>query len=366
MKKQESQLHSLQRSLFRSVFNESTERFLVLDAAGVIRLVNNSALELLGYKSEDVVGKGVSTLVLEKDAEELEGFLKAVAESGELRNYKFYFLTSRQSIIRLFISIKALRDEAGGVEGFRLALSLVYPDEWAALRDPHFFQGVARKLGRLTSVGQLTSIFAHDIKNPLHVILSTAELMLSSGELPAESRESLELIERNAQRASRIVKTLLDFSRSGICQLRPCSLNDIAEHCIGLISSSLKTSRISVKQELGKVPKVFLDPHYLNSVVYNLLNNSAEALGPEGGEIVVATGQKEPGEVCLRITDNGRGMEPGVLSSIFQPFFTTKENGTGLGLYLARQVMNEHSGRISLDSRPGKGTAVTLCFTKLA
>lgn len=366
MKKQDTQLFSLGKSLFRSVFNESTERFLVLDAGGVIRLVNNSALEVLGYREEDVVGKAVSALVLEKDAAELEGFLKAVAESGELRNYKFYFLTSRQSIIRLFISIKALRNDEGGLEGFRLALSLVYPDEWAALRDPHFFQGVAKKLGRLTSVGQLTSIFAHDIKNPLHVILSTAELMLTSGELPAESRESLELIERNAQRASRIVKTLLDFSRSGICQLRPCSVNEIAEHCIGLIVSSLKTSRVSVKKELGQVPKVFLDPHYLNSVVYNLLNNAAEALGPDGGEIVVASGVKEPGEVCLRITDNGRGMDPGVLSSIFQPFFTTKENGTGLGLYLARQVMNEHSGRITLDSRPGKGTSVTLCFTKLA
>lgn len=338
----------------------------MLDAGGVIRLANDSALELLGYKEGEVVGKGVSTLVLEKDAAELDGFLKAVAESGELRNYKFYFLTSRQSIIRLFISIKSLRDGAGALEGFRLALSLVYPDEWAALRDPHFFQGVARKLGRLTSVGQLTSIFAHDIKNPLHVILSTAELMLSSGELPAESRESLELIERNAQRASRIVKTLLDFSRSGICQLRPCSVNEIADHCIGLLASSLKTSKVAVRKDLGKVPKVFLDPHYLNSVVYNLLNNAVEALGPDGGEIIVASGEKETGEVCLRITDNGRGMEPGILSSLFQPFFTTKENGTGLGLYLARQVMNEHSGRITLDSKPGKGTSVTLCFTKLA
>jgi len=339
----------------------------VLDAGGVIRLANNSALELLGYKEEEVVGKGVSALVLEKDAAELEGFLKGVAESGELHNYKFYFLTARQSIIRLFISIKALRNDEGYTEGFRLALSLVYPDEWAALRDPHFFQGVARKLGRLTSVGQLTSIFAHDIKNPLHVILSTAELMRlrrrTAGRVPGRAWSSSSA---TPTRASRIVKTLLDFSRSGICQLRPCSVNDIADHCIGLLASSLKTSRVSVKKELGDVPKVFLDPHYLNSVVYNLLNNAVEALGPDGGEIVVASGQKEPGEVCLRITDNGCGMEPATLSSLFQPFFTTKENGTGLGLYLARQVMNEHSGRISLDSKPGKGTSVTLCFTKLA
>ncbi len=338
----------------------------MLDAGGVIRLANASALALLGYSESEIVGKGAAELVLEKDAAELEGFLRTVAGGGELRNHKLYFLTSTQSIIRLFISIKSLRGDGGGLEGFRLSLSLVYPDEWAALRDPHFFQSVARKLGRLTAVGQLTSIFAHDIKNPLHVILSTAELMLSSGGLPPDSRENIELVERNAQRASRIVKTLLDFSRSGICQLRPCSLNDIAEHCVGLISSSLKTSKISVKKELGKVPRVFLDPHYLNSVVYNLLSNAAEALGPEGGEISVATVHVPSGEVCLRITDTGRGIEPATFSSLFQPFFTTKENGTGLGLYLARQVMNEHSGRISLDSNPGKGTSVSLCFTRLA
>ena len=364
---EDSDQRKLQRSLFRSIFNESVDKMMVLDHAGLVSLANNSMLKILDHEASAIVGKHVFGLMLEKDRAEFSALLETVAKAGVVHNYKFYLLNSRGSIVRFFLTTSALYGEKGELEGYCIYLALANTEEWAALKDPHFFQTVAKKLGRLTSMGQLTSIFAHDIKNPLHVILSTSELLLSAGDLDEELKPSIVMIERNAQRASRIVKTLLDFSRSGICQLRPYSVNDIAEYCLGLFESSLKTSKVTVARELGETPKVFLDPHYMHSVVYNLLTNALESVGEKEGRVELKTlWDPEKKEVRLAISDDGRGMDRNMLDHLFQPFFTTKETGTGLGLYLARQIMNEHSGEINVWSEPGKGARVELLFRKIA
>ncbi|MBI4802383.1 MAG: PAS domain S-box protein [Elusimicrobia bacterium] len=364
---EETCLDKVQKDLFKSIFDESSEKMIVTGIDGKVCLANKSALALLGYKPEDIIGADIAGLMLKKDYKEFENLLKTITKAGIVRNYKFYLLTSKESIIRLFLTGVALGGESGKVSGYCIYLALANIDEWAALKDPQFFQSVAKKIGRLTSIGQLTSVFAHDIKNPLHVILSTSELLLSSGTLDEGLKTNMALIERNAQRASKIVKTLLDFSRSGICQLRPCCLNDISNYCLDLMESSLKPAKVKITKELGTVPRVFLDPHYLHSVVYNLLTNAVESLSGREGEITLRTlWDADKKTARLTISDSGRGMDQNMLADLFHPFFTTKETGTGLGLYLARQIMNEHSGEISVESEPGKGTRVELVFHKTA
>jgi PAS domain S-box-containing protein len=356
----------LSRSLFSAVFVNAQEPMLVLGRDLGVLLANVSASKLLGWTDGGLAGRPVSALVLEKDMKEFAELTELAAKNGVVRNYRFYMLTASKSVVRIFLTAQLLKDDSGGVAGFCLYLSPISPDDWSALKDPHVFRNAARKLGRLTSIGQLTSMFAHDIKNPLHVILSTSELLRAQEGQPEGTRSGAELIERNARRASKIVKTLLDFSRSGMCRLEPYSVDDAAEYALGLIDSSLKASKINVQKELGRPPKVFLDPHYMHSVIYNLLNNAAQALaGAADGAIKVSTGWLEADkEVFLTISDNGPGLEPATLENLFQPFFTTKENGTGLGLYLARQIMDEHGGRILVTSQPGAGAAVSLRFRK--
>ncbi len=363
----ESQLHGIQRSLFNSIFVNSPEPALVLDRQLTVLLVNNSALVLLGWEKNAITGNSAASLMLEKDFKEFSRLAGLAVKNGIVRNYCFYLLTAQRSIVRIFLTAQALKDDAGGVNGFCLYLSPVSPDEWALLKDPHAFRNAARKLGRLTSIGQLTSMFAHDIKSPLHVILSASELLRAQEGQTEQVRSSAELIERNARRASKIVKTLLDFSHSGMCRLEPYSATEAAEYALGLMDSSLKAAKIGVEKNFDKAPKVFLDPRYMHSVIYNLLNNAAQALaGRRDGTIKIASGWLEAeGEVFLTISDNGPGLEPAVLENIFQPFFTTKENGTGLGLYLARQIMDEHGGRISVQPSPDGGAVVSLRFRKI-
>ncbi|OGR44088.1 MAG: hypothetical protein A2X35_12880 [Elusimicrobia bacterium GWA2_61_42] len=366
MKKEEAGMTGLQRSLCDTIFINAQEPMLVLGVDLQVLLVNNSALKLLGWTDGAINGKPASALVLEKDLKEFSDLAGLAAKNGVVRNYRFYMLTAAKSIVRLFLTAQALKDEAGGINGFCFYLSPVSPDEWSALKDPHVFRNAARKLGRLTSIGQLTSMFAHDIKNPLHVILSTSELLRAQEGQPEQVRAGAELIERNARRASKIVKTLLDFSRSGMCRLEPYPVADAAEYSLGLIDSALKAAKINVEKDFAQAPKVFLDPHYMHSVIYNLLNNAAQALdGRKNGAIKVSSGWLEAEqEVFLTIADNGPGLEPAMLENLFQPFFTTKENGTGLGLYLARQIIDEHGGRILVSSPPGGGASVSLRFKK--
>ena len=365
-KKETTDLNPLQRSLFNAVFINAQEPMLVLDRRLTVLLVNNSALKLLGWTSQDLAGKTAAALVLQKDIPEFSEMTELAARNGVVRNCRFYMLTAAKSIVRLFLTAQTLKDEAGEVNGFCLYLSPVSPDEWSALKDPHVFKNAARKLGRLTSIGQLTSMFAHDIKNPLHVILSTSELLRAQEGQPEQVRAGAELIERNARRASKIVKTLLDFSRSGMCRLEPYSVTDAAEYALELIDSSLKAAKVCVEKDFGETPKVFLDPHYMHSVIYNLINNAAQALeGVSDGRVRISSGWLEvEKEVFLTISDNGSGLEPAMLENLFQPFFTTKENGTGLGLYLARQIMDEHGGRIIMASSPCGGAMVSLRFKK--
>lgn len=354
---------NLKEMFFHSVFENTFESMLVTDKERVVRLANKSFLGMMGYCAGDVIGKNFSSLLPEKDYGCFNDFIESVNRNDTVKNHKFYLLTSHKSLVRLFVTANALKSGKGEVAGYFFSFSPVQPDDWSSLKDPYIFQNVAKKLGRLTSVGQMTSVFAHDIKNPLHVILSTSELLLSQ-DMDGGMKDSIALISRNAQRASRIVKTLLDFSRSGMCQLRPYSLNDIVEYVSTLFESSIKNSKVRMEKKLGDVPKVFLDPNYLNSVVYNLAYNSVEAVGENGGEVAIETFFDKK-KVRLKISDNGKGMERNIMENLFHPFFSTKENGTGLGLYLAKQIMNEHNGEIGVESVPGKGTSVTLTFSEL-
>ena len=191
-------------------------------------------------------------------------------------------------------------------------------DQWSALKDPHIFKNAARKLGRLTH----RPVICSRTTSTVYVILSTSELLRAQEGQTEQTRTGAELIERNARRASKIVKTLLDFSRSGMCRLEPYSVADAAEYSLELIDSSLKAAKVRVEKNFEKAPKVFLDPQYMHSVIYNLVNNAAQALeGAADGYVKISSGWLEAEqEVFLTISDNGPGLEPAMLENLFQPF----------------------------------------------
>jgi two-component system NtrC family sensor kinase len=240
---------------------------------------------------------------------------------------------------------------------------------------------------KLASLGKLSASIAHEINNPLSGILTYAKLLsrkLRSGPPDPEgihtALQQLAVVERETQRCCSIVRNLLDFARAREPSFQPVDLRKAVDEALSLLANRLGIQNVEVTREFGPIPTVRADFGQLRQAFVNVLMNACEAM-PGGGRLRVVTREVElPGDgtgqtlsptgktgppvrsVEVAISDTGQGIAPDHLSKIFDPFFTTKEKGTGLGLSVVYGIVEKHGGRISVDSRVGHGTRVTLRF----
>jgi two-component system, NtrC family, sensor kinase len=214
---------------------------------------------------------------------------------------------------------------------------------------------------KLASMGILAAGIAHELNNPLTNIALNTEMLrdLVGGE--AQAMRKLQAIERNIDRASRIAKELLHFSREKETAMTCLDLNRIIKAAQHLLSSQPKGRIIAL--ELGEVPLIKGISWKLEEVFINLLLNSLDACNQETGRVTVAT-RRRGDKVVATIADNGHGIAEENLGKVFDPFFTTKEvgKGTGLGLSICHNIVRQHGGSLELASRVGGGTVVTATF----
>jgi len=215
---------------------------------------------------------------------------------------------------------------------------------------------------KMAALGQTISGVAHELNNPLATILSWAE-RLSERNVDAKTKEGLEVILGESERAARIVRNLLTFARKRQTTRAMVDLNQVVRETLALRAYEQRVSNIEVVQALATgVPDVFADGHQIKQVLLNLLINAEQAcLGANGkGTIVVRTSHDtDRGSAVLEVNDDGPGVPDERQSKVFDPFFTTKEvgRGTGLGLTVAYAIVQEHGGRIWLTSKEGQGAS---------
>lgn len=213
---------------------------------------------------------------------------------------------------------------------------------------------------KLTSMGVLAAGIAHEINNPLTNISLNVEMLKDLLGSDAKIGKKIEAIERNIDRASRIAKELLHFSREKETALVPIDLNRIIGSVKNLLSSQPRSTIIHL--DLRDIPEINGIPWKLEEVFINLLMNSLDACS-EMGSIKVST-CRHGDQVLATITDNGHGIKEEHLGQVFDPFFTTKEigKGTGLGLSVCYNIIRQHGGTLTLTSKERGGTIVTLTF----
>jgi signal transduction histidine kinase len=211
---------------------------------------------------------------------------------------------------------------------------------------------------KMSAVGQLAAGVAHEINNPLGVILGFAQAVVRKIQ-PGEPLEApLKSIEREALRCKSLVQDLLTFSRNGKAERVPLDVNQAVEGAASLIKTQAKTKNVSVIEKLSaQLPHVLADKNKLQQVLINLSNNALDAM-PQGGQLTICTellNETPQSWVVIKVTDNGAGIAPDILPRIFEPFFTTKPvgKGTGLGLSLVYEIVKSHSGTIDVSSRVG-------------
>jgi two-component system, NtrC family, sensor kinase len=216
---------------------------------------------------------------------------------------------------------------------------------------------------KMASIGKLAATVAHEVNNPLFGILTYARLTLKEVEKgPAGSRaemiEQLRIIERESKRCGDIMRNLLTFARQAPSHREPNDVNTLIGRALVLVRHQAKLLGIELQSHLGEnLPSVSCDAGQIQQAVLVLLVNATEAM-PHGGVLEVATVfDAAAGQVRIKVRDNGPGIPTEVLSQIFDPFFTTKEDQhrTGLGLAVARSIVEQHGGEIAVESTPGQG-----------
>lgn len=223
---------------------------------------------------------------------------------------------------------------------------------------------------KLASMGKLAACVAHEINNPLTGIRTLAKILLEKCDENDTLKEQLDdfkkylfLIETEATRCGTIVKNLLAFARQDKMKMEPVNLNQVIDRCLSLMEYNFKVQKISLTKELKEgIPSITGDFFQIQQSLMAILINATEAMS-RGGNLTVQTGANDS-FVWIKITDTGAGISQENLKHIFEPFFTTKEKGKGLGLGLsvAYGIIENHRGKIEVQSELGKGTTFQILF----
>jgi two-component system NtrC family sensor kinase len=213
---------------------------------------------------------------------------------------------------------------------------------------------------KMASLGVLSSEVAHEINNPLGVILGYAAHLEGKMDPDDPGLKYIQQIKRESKRCKNIVQDLLSYARVPKPALEETDINALLEQIVDFAAHHTDMDTVHIVTHLDpRLPRIRVDGDQIRQVALNLMLNAGAAM-PGGGRLVVGTASGEDGWVQLSFQDSGSGIPPENLEKIFEPFFTTKTRGTGLGLAITRTIVEQHGGRIAVTSAVGEGTTVTV------
>jgi len=223
------------------------------------------------------------------------------------------------------------------------------------------YQHLAVKTEKLSSLGRLAAGVAHEINNPLAAILLYSTSMMKDFPEQSSHREGLEIIVHETVRCRRIIQELLEFSRERESRKVLVDANKIMDKALTILENEFRLRRVRVEKNMSSLlPEIPLDANQMEQVFINFIVNAMEAIPGEGVIAIRTREDEERKGIVIEIEDNGIGISDGYKERIFEPFFSTKPKGTGLGLPVNFGIVEKHQGRITVFSEPGKGTRMVV------
>ena len=353
------------RQTNENILESSRVAILVIDSAGRVQNCNRELENLTGVSRSEAMDRPMSELYSFPLVREIEQMI-ARASAGEdtcPRTYRSSIADRKGQRVRVNVALSPLGrcqeeflDGRAGCSGWVVTLDDV--TEQVRLEEQLLRQD------RLAAIGLLASSVAHEVNTPLTGISSYAQILLEDMD-PSDPRyELLNKIERQTARASSIANTLLNFSRGGKEgheALESLDLGEVVEETLSLFEPQLRGGNIRLVRKIEPgLPRVAGHRGKLQQVLLNLLLNARDAIDSEG--VVRVSLRRGRSNLILEVSDDGCGISEEDLARVFDPFFTTKSRrkGTGLGLSLSYNIIREHQGEVSVDSRPGEGATFTV------
>ena len=344
---------SLLKEFNESIIESINVGLLAVDLDGRVTRLNSALEEILDISRKGAVGKRVEDLFSEDFADTLRQVLGNDRwRLRETRNiYKIHTATFEGRTLVLNIAIAPLQDsqeQTGALVVIEDVTSRVRLEEQLQQRE------------KLSSIGLLAAGVAHEVNTPLTGVSSYTQMLLGMLSETDPKHALLLKVRRQAERATNIVNNLLNFSRTGdASEFTELDISRVLDDTLQLLEPQLRGNRIEIVRDYDpESPVVFGNAGKLQQVFTNLLLNARDAI-PAGGSIRISTIPAEDHSLTIEVSDSGMGIAPENVAKIYDPFYTTKGvgRGTGLGLAVSYGIVQEHSGHISVESNPGRGTA---------
>ena len=327
----------------RNIVDSIDSGVLATDTNLVITALNREGEKILGVK--DVNGLSVATI--------FDDNIIDILNQTKLQKIKHI---DAKTVIKvedeekfLKITVSPLLNILDKIQGFVIVIQ--------DYSNQKYLEAQTARADRLTAVGELASGIAHEIRNPMGII-KTISQTLQEEEDQESIVEGLAIIVNEVDRANKVIQTLLNFARPDANVIGEINISDLIDEVLLIINKYAINKRIEINCDYGKDIIIMGDKEKLKQVFINVILNSIQSMG-DGGTISISTEVNDSG-VNISFKDTGIGITIENLTKIFNPFFTTKEQGTGLGLSVSNRIIQDHKGYITIDSIVNKGTLVVI------
>lgn len=332
---------------YRVLFESSPDMIFLLTPMGCIRHANRRSRTAFSEDSKSCLD--INHLVTVDEKKRMSQFLQDVFKNSYAKD-EFYVALSNGNFLDLEIIATLVEDFEDGPLACCFARDVT---------ERNRMEEDLLQSERLSMIGKMAAGVAHEINNPLGIVLAFAEESLRETLTPEEQRQNLAAIVRNAQRAGHITKTLLSLAAPSNYAPAQAEMAEIIKESLAFLRPKLKN--ITVQENLPMGLCVHADAFALQQVFINLFINAISAIEDKPGTISVnlrSQGQGDDASVQVTICDTGRGIERGFLQNIFEPFYTSRKKGFGLGLFISRRIIEKHGGAIYAESESGKYTSI--------
>ncbi len=361
---------------FWELFDEAPVAYHELDTEGRITRVNRTEMEMLGYSKEEMVGRPIWEFVRERETARQAVIAKLAGSIPPGRALERTYVRKDGTTVPVLIEDRLLLDQSGRIVGIRSTMQDISERKRAervlkeySERLEEMVEERARQLQhaqeklirqeRLAVLGELAGGVGHELRNPLGVISNAVYfLRMTLKDTNEVTREYLDIISSELHNAEKIVSDLLHMSRTKMPEKEKVNVGDIIRRTM---ERHPAPENVAVSIDLPAEPiPVFVDPRHLGQVLVNLVSNACQAM-PEGGKLIIGARSDEK-DVRIFITDTGHGIPKENISKIFEPLFTTKAKGIGLGLSVTKNLVEVNGGTIQVQSEQGKGSTFTVTF----
>jgi two-component system nitrogen regulation sensor histidine kinase GlnL len=349
VRKFSSEIESLNQ-FFSSIVNNFPSGIITIDKEGNITLINRKAKKIINIDSNTTNNQNIKSLDNYKYAL-INPLLDTIKENKALTRMETDIIQSNGNKIPIGFSTSPLWDKSGNVIG-----SIAIMKELTEIKQ---LEEHLRRKDRLAALGEMAAGMAHEIRNPLAGIRTGVEYL--GRFLDEKNRDYVKLITKEISRLNRIVTDMTLYANRPPIKLEKVNLEKIIDISLAFLKHNIEEKKVNVSKDYdNNLPPINLDGDQMREIFDNLFLNALQAV-KNGGKIKISTNyQKEKNYIEVEIKDNGNGISEKNKERIFNPFFTTKKGGTGLGLPICHRIISEHNGNIVITSKQGEGT--TACI----